>query len=200
MTRFEFLVDVRQRLISEISGTKDAGSFLYWDDTRPNWSTQRSVNLLFDEARKSAEKFGVYVVQRHGNCGRRTHRDYFVYMPIAGHSIRYDDPEFIVADVLDQGEWLCACPCSRNPTEIRHTVLIDVIYAKSADSTFCNAMTSILSDIYRAMKSAGNKRPRSGIREYLLRAMLKTNDLILPQSVDAYIAEQSGDSLGLKDR
>lgn len=189
MTRLEFLVDTRQRLMREISGTQNAGS-LYWDDTRSNFLTQNSVKALFIAVRKNAEALGLAVVNCHWHCGRTSHREEYYVSTIMGRNIAYRDPAFAWVS-LSHSEAECTCPCSPDTNATKHSILTEIIYIKGADSRFFNALASILQDIYRAMENAGRKRPRSGIREYLLRALLATNDQILPQSVDEFIASQT---------
>ncbi|MER9586483.1 hypothetical protein [Mesorhizobium sp. M0276] len=51
-------------------------------------------------------------------------------------------------------------------------------------------MGPLLLGVSTAIQYAGDKHPRSGIREHLLQAIVTLNDAILPQTVDAYIASQ----------
>ncbi|MGL0944869.1 hypothetical protein ACSTDY_21780 [Vibrio vulnificus] len=50
-----------------------------------------------------------------------------------------------------------------------------------------DSLIIILGDIGDAIDSAGEKRPRSAIREWLLRAMLNINDQLLPIPMDDFV-------------
>lgn len=191
MDRFNYLVDLRSRLIEEISGVQDAHGLLTWDDTRPNSTTRWHLRSLYFHARRGAAAFGLYIAERHGYCGSRTHGDDYIMEQVNDTPLMYADPRFHWRTPLDQGEFLCACPCSRSAKEKLHTVLHDVLFDKSSDQAFCSVLERVMGDIYEAYQRAGEKKPRSGIREYLLRALLTINDQILPQTVDDYIARRT---------
>ncbi|GLF76443.1 hypothetical protein VNPA152081_15140 [Pseudomonas aeruginosa] len=65
----------------------------------------------------------------------------------------------------------------------------DIIYKKSANAEDCTTIILILTDISEAIDNSADKKARSGIREHLLRAILRINDAILPISIDKYIVE-----------
>lgn len=90
-----------------------------------------------------------------------------------------------------QGDRVCVCPCSNENEPTKHWVIDDVVYDKGADQYLCKNLEHILSDINEAVNSSGDKMPRSAIREYLLRAVLRINDQILPESMDKYIRDRS---------
>lgn len=83
----------------------------------------------------------------------------------------------------------CSCPCEENAKPTTHWVIDDVVYEKWADTIECKKITSILQDVNTAIEAAEDKKPRSGIREYLLRAILKINDVILPIPMNEYISK-----------
>lgn len=196
MDRFEYLVDLRKQIAAEISGVDDAAFSLFWDDTRPNWLTRARLLGLFDLARDGAEAFGLYVAARHCECGSKSHCDTYMMAPVGGRPIAYRDPAFIWSDPLDQGEQDCPCPCTSSNRHKRHWVIRDVLFDKTADRAFCDALERILGDLYEAKQRAGDKKPRSGIREHLLRALLAVNDQILPETIDEYIAQHSAPYVG----
>lgn len=79
------------------------------------------------------------------------------------------------------------CPCGGDRGR-EHWVILDVLFAKDADQAFCEVVEDILSDLYHAVSNAGDRKPRSGIRERLLRALLLINDNIRPDRLEVYIA------------
>ncbi len=69
-----------------------------------------------------------------------------------------------------------------------HWVIDDFVYDKEMVRNFdADRLINILSDIVEAIDSAGEKRPRSAIREWLLRAVLNINDELLPISMDDFV-------------
>jgi hypothetical protein len=67
----------------------------------------------------------------------------------------------------------------------------DVIFDCAANMTVCGSIENVLSDVYAAIDHAGDSKPRSGIREHLLRAVLRINDELLPSPMDEYIRKHS---------
>ena len=189
MERFAYLVDLRERIAHEINGVEDASFSLFWDDAQPNYLTHSRLLRLFELARNSAEAFAVYLSVRHCDCGSRPHRrhpDGYVMEPIGGRILSYRDPAFDW-DTLDQVELNQPCPCTSSKISKRHRVIYDLLYDNSADQAFRAAVRNILSDLYEAALQAGDKRPRSGIREHLLRALITVNDHIRPDTLEEYI-------------
>lgn len=189
MDRFTFLTRLRTSVAAEISGVQDAKGYLPWDNTRPNYLTKSSLARLFDDAREGAEHFGVHVVHRHSSCGSKRHvRDFFMEN-VGDNELTYGDARFEWRYPLDQRLMKRPCPCGGDRGR-EHWVLMDVLFAKSADQAFCEVVERILSDLSEAVLNAGDRKPRSGIRERLLRSLLVINDNIRPDSLDAYIAER----------
>ena len=109
---------------------------------------------------------------------------------IGDEKISYRDERFIWSYPIEQREVLCKCPCSENNLPTKHSVISDMLYDVNSDQSACKTIQSILDDIYQAVRNSEDKHPRSSIREYLLRAVLKINDAILPGSMDEYIGHQ----------
>lgn len=189
MDRFTYLVDLRKKIAAEISDVQDTRFSLFWNDTHPNSLSRSNVQKLFDHARSGATSLGVHIAVRHGDCRSKSHRDDYVMEPVDAHPLTYGDPRFVWSTALDQGGCLCPCPCSNSGREKLHTVIYDVLYEASADQGFCATLERILADLYEALQRAGEKKPRSGIREYLLRALLTVNDHIRPETLEDYIAQ-----------
>ena len=89
-----------------------------------------------------------------------------------------------------QGSRSEACPCSANREPISHHVIDDIVYDPQCEQSICRKIEDILVDVSSAIDAADDKRPRSAIREYLLRAVIRLNDAILPIKVDEYIVQR----------
>lgn len=138
-----------------------------------------------------AKHFGVYVVTRHSSCPNKQHNKNFDY-PTSnnfGLDIKYGDPRYKwTMYQLFQGERYCSCACSDMNKPTNHWVIDDFVYDKEMVRNFdADKLINILSDIVEAIDSAGEKRPRSAIREWLLRAVLNINDELLPISMDDFV-------------
>ena len=193
---WDFLVSLRQNLLTAISGIENADPSLYFDDTRPNFKIRGHLNATLGEAVKDAAAFGVLVVTRHSDCGRHHKQDgnghsYAMSNPY-GLEISYRDERYIWENAtVFMGLRRETCPCSSRNEPSEHYVIDDVIYDPISDLAFCRTIYSILSDISSAVEQAEDKHPRSAFREYLLRAVIRLNDAILPETVDMFILQES---------
>lgn len=184
------LTHLRAAVTAAVSGVRDANGSLFWDDTRPNYLTKTNLERLFGEAKAVAANFGVFVVNRHSPCGSKRHGEDYLLEPLAGETVAYGDPRFTWSYPIQQGTVSLACPCGGDRNRPHH-VLVDVLFAIDADQAFCGALERILTNLHEAIEKAGDRKPRSGIREHLLLALLIINDHIRPETLDAYIAEQT---------
>lgn len=191
MDQFEYLVSLRKELMGQIGVIKNARHFLWWDDTTPNYSTRRSLLDVLERYTNLAADHGLLVVTRHCDCPNNRHPEY----PTSnryGYAIPYGSEEFVwEGGQLYQGKRLCTCPCSARNTPSDHWVIDDLVFKRDADIMFCRQLSYVLADLQRAIERSATKKSRSGIREYLLRALLTLNDAILPQTVDEYISRRS---------
>ena len=112
-----------------------------------------------------------------------TTNDYGISIPYRGGNYIWGHGQMF------QGKRYCACPCTKNAKPTEHWVIDDVIYSKDANIEQCKRLESILYDINEAIDSAEDKKPRSGIREYLLRAVLNINDELLPSPMEQYVRQ-----------
>ena len=191
---WNYLVDLRREILSAISGIENADGHLWWDDSTPNYVTRSKLRKVLDKAIQDASQFGIYVVTRHTDCGRRSHGrmsddNGYVWADRYDLNVEWRDSRFVWnGDQLYQGKRLEPCPCSKNGEMIDHHLIEDFIRLPESDPSICLAIQRALSDMQTAMEGAGDKKPRSGIREYLLRAVLLLNDAITPVPVEAHIA------------
>lgn len=196
MSLLEYYANFRKDLISVIGYVKNADNRYRWswDETSPNSSIKSSLEIIYEKYIKHASSHGLHIIYRHCDCGNDNHyeneSDGYVMDNYSGGNILYNDTRFIWNGPIEQGEIISKCPCSENNLPTNHHVSREVIFDVNADRNTCETIESILVDIYRAICNAGDKKPRSGIREYLLRAVLKLNDAILPGSMDEYIKHQ----------
>ena len=191
-----YLVALRRDILGAMGRINDAGDSLWWDDTTPNSTTRTRLSTLLEKALGDGAAFGIFVVTRHTDCGRRSHRraadeHEYVWADRYGLNVKWRDDRFVwEGDQLFQGLRYSDCPCSPPGEPIHHHVIDDFIYSPSADPTFYRTVTTVLCDLASAIEEAGDKKPRSGIREYLLRAVLRLNDAILPVSVERHIQQR----------
>ncbi|MGL1031743.1 hypothetical protein [Vibrio vulnificus] len=187
----QFYANLRSQLKKVITGVQDADG-LFWDNTTPNSSIRRELeNLLANNLQLAAKHFGVYVVTRHSSCPNKHHNTNFDY-PTSnnfGIDIEYGDARYKWTGYqLFQGERYCTCACSSKNKPTNHWVIDDFVYEKELKRNFdVDSLIIILGDIGDAIDSAGEKRPRSAIREWLLRAMLNINDQLLPIPMDDFV-------------
>ena len=158
----------------------------FWDNTPANSATKRELSAQFAKDVIDAEAQGVLVVTRHVDCPNKNHIEYCVSISKFGK--KYPSQKYVWSNwQLYQGERLCKCPCSESNKVSQHTVIDDFFFSVDCDKRVSQAIASYLIDLGRAIDYCEGKRPRSGIREVLLRALIQVNDAILPESVEDYI-------------
>jgi len=188
MTLFEFYINLRKDVLRQISGVGNSNGYFLWDNTTPNYLIKYRLELLLDQYIMDAKAFGVYVVTRYADCSCGAHDGYPVENRY-GLKIQYQDEQFVWEGCqLYQGPRISTCPCSTQNKPNKNHVIDDIIYSKSSIIADCRKISAILFDIHEAIVNAADKKTRSGIREHLLRAVLRINDAILPMPVDEYIA------------
>lgn len=187
MSTFEYYASLRADILEVITGVEDSGVDLYWDDTTPNYVTKGKLGEIYKKYLAEAEKFGLYVVTRHCDCPNSNHSGYSM-SNIYGLEVTYRDEHYVWSGgQMYQGPRSCVCPCSLKNKKSQHHVIDDVIYDKSSDQELCENIEGILYDVIVAMDCAGDNKPRSAIRENLLRAVIRLNDQLLPEPMDIFI-------------
>lgn len=189
MSLFDYYVALRSDILEIITGVENATSSLFWDNTTANYITKNRLQNLFAKYVAAAKQFGLLVVIRHAHCPNTSHIDYLTSNSYGLH-IPYLSVDYVWnGGQFYQGSRLCACPCSKGSGLTEHHVIEDIVYDRRANHDICTKLELILDDIFEAIDSAGDKKPRSAIREYLLRAILRINDELLPQPMDKYIRD-----------
>ena len=197
-----YAISLRQELMDVISGIRNSCSYSNWDNTTPNYIIKSRLKTIYDTYVTRAAQFGVFFAERH-SCGKPTHtEDYVVILINDGRiQIPYQSEDYVWdGSQIDQGEKICICPCSPKNLAEKHYVIQDVIFSKSSDLNSGHMIYEILLDIYSAMRQSEDNRPRSGIREYILRSILRLNDLILQVPIDEKIAAILSESSIEKNR
>jgi hypothetical protein len=194
MTKLQYLSSLRTELLKSISDIKDARSWSKWNGggyTTDNSITKKKLNKIFEQYSDRGRAYGVYIGKRHVNCDNPKHEDYvYGYEIIGNGSNIYEDQQFLLGDPIYQGELECICPCSTENRTSKHSVIIDILFDKKQDTFPSATIRKLFEEIYTAITYSEDKQRRSAAREYLLRAVLIINDLILPVPMDKYITEQ----------
>lgn len=187
MTLIEFYVGIRKEILEQISGVTNSNGYIIWDNTTQNFVTKSRLESLLSKYIDFSKQFGVYVVTRYSGCSNPKH-DGYPTEDRYGLRITYGDPRFIWDGYqLHQGDRYSMCPCSAGNTPRQNHVIEDIVFEKGKDIEACRRIASILEDLSGAMGAAGDKKPRSGIREHLLKSVLRLNDALLPRPMDEYI-------------
>jgi hypothetical protein len=187
MSLFDYCAALRSDILQILTGVDNSRSSLFWDETTPNFLTKRRLEKLFAKYLLAAKEFGLLVVTRHFNCPNPSHGEYVTSnaygldIPYRSASYEWNGGQFY------QGARICVCPCSREGRPFEHHVIEDIVYDKGVDTDICKRLELILCDIFQSIDCAGDKKPRSAIREYLLRATLRINDELLPEPIDVLI-------------
>lgn len=194
MSLLEFYVKLRRDIIAIIGGVEDSGHSYHWDNTTPNYITKSRLETLFEKTVDKSGIFGLHCINRHLDCGNPSHHECgpngYAMDSIVGENISYGDSRFVWSSPICEGDFICKCPCSETNLPSKHYVIKDVFFDVNANKSTCDRIESILDDLYRAKQNSGDNKSRSAIREFLLRAVLRINDAILPSSMDEYIEHQ----------
>ena len=191
MNSFKYYSALRTEILAIVTGVENSGQNLFWDYTTPNRVTKYQLKELHAKHLAKASAFGLLVVTRHCDCENPAHdHDNYPVSNAYGRHIRYRESGYIWnGGQFYQGSRKCVCPCSSKNKETEHQVIDDVIYDANSNIEACTKLEAILTDIYDSINCAREKTPRSAIREYLLRAILRINDELLPEPIDTYISK-----------
>lgn len=187
---FKYFLDLRSEILEIISGVKNSGGGIQWDDSTPNYIIKGRLENLLRNHLKGAREFGIYIVTRHSNCQNPKHVDYPTSNTYGLNIPHKGAGYFWGKGQLYQGNRFEICPCSSDNAPTMHWVIDDIVFEEMADHDLCKRLEEILNDISQAIDAAHDKRSRSGIREHLLRALLLINDQLLPESMDVYIEKK----------
>lgn len=196
MKLVDLLIEMRTDILGAIGSVEDSSGGLVWDNTRPNWSTRSHLQDLFKRYLSSGAHFGVFSVVRHCDCPDARHSG----DPISpgSHGIKeWRDKNFIWSETqIFQGERLMPCACGASTKPIKHWVIEELVIRKHGATKRHECFVQALSYVQEAIDNAGEKKPRSAIREWLLYAVLQLNDSILPHTVDEFIKQRHAANQG----
>ena len=176
MTYLEYLESLRKAIWFEITGTEDANQYLWADESRPNSCTKKIITSLLREYLYLAAPFGLCSITYHADCTNPNHKNSIKCNSEVTHN-PHDDPNYDWLDLSLCGLYeYSQCPCSVSNKKYYHDVSFSSFYKKGDHGAAFIA--SILEEFEFAILNAENKRPRSGIREYLLRAIIQLDEII----------------------
>lgn len=196
-----YFAALRSKLVAQVGEIKNSNGYWSWDNTEPNWVIKRHLQEIRADLLESIEKFGLFIMTRHCDCENKKHR----YCFSSTHSVEIETPYdergsfktgftwgkefngFIwTGDQLYQGKRYCVCPCSSKNSPTDHHVIDDIVIRSDSDISCCDLLTDVLIGLSSAIVKAGDKRPRSAIREDLLMLILQINDFLLPEPMEQY--------------
>lgn len=201
MSPLDYFGQLRKDLLSEIGWTRDSDSD--WSQGRCNKDTQKSVLLLLDKYLRHSRSFGVYLVTEHFEDPKyRSNSDGIVIddgKPVVRGDRAYTWGEQLYIGTLGQrrpylydehfrSEDAIGSFIVREMRRKEKNEMVTESLVFKPDIPVSGAVNQILGDIAKAAARAGDRQPRSGIREYLLRAVIRINEVILPITVDQYLS------------
>lgn len=200
---------LRSNILGLIGAIRDSPkSALRFNDPSPNWLTSNKLKQCLKDYEELLFGLGAKRVYLHGPCGSKHHTD--LASPVYGHSgyWRYelesglsdDDlatdgvifidgtPMETVFDTALANQIFSTrpCPCGLGETTSEHTVSEYFLWPRKSDSQLeeLAGMTLTLSAAVRASK---DRKRRSGIRELLLQALIKLDDMILEENSESVL-------------
>lgn len=190
MSAFDLYVELRADLLEQISGVQNSNGYFSWDNTTPNSVLKMRLDKLLEVYVKKASAFGMYRVTRYSMCSNSKHKG-FPTENSYGLNIVYGGGDYIWnGEQLFQGARICRCPCSDSNKVCKNYVIDEFVYKDEGAARLGSTLFDILEDVSNAIRRAGDNRTRSGIRECLLRGLLRVNDAILPQTVEEYVSSR----------
>lgn len=190
MKFIDFLILLRHDILDACSVVKDSQGGWQWGRERTNAETRKLLQSLLDKHIHSAEKWGIYVVNRHTECPNKNHSGYLISKGRHGVKV-YRDGNFIwTGEQLYQGYMDTVCPCDTNAKPTKHWVIQEFVIRKIGFSKRHGSFVDAIAWLVAAIDVAGDGKTRSAIRECLLMAVLRLTDGILPQTFDGYIASR----------
>lgn len=184
MKAIDFYIDIRAEIIEVLSGIENADPSLFFDSTKANSQIRAELKKIFNKYLGIAHEFDVVAFYRYHGCSNKRHKD---TVSFSSDNVRFvgDDvyTNYEKNTVLGDERVLVKCPCSRNnPVELNNRqVLLGFKAGKYSDEN--DPVAEALANIAYAIDCAEDKKPRSGIREHLLIAILVLNDAISPEKM-----------------
>lgn len=189
----DFCIDLRADLIEILSGVRNANPYLFFDNTKSNWQIKRDLELTLSSKLDEAKKFGIEIFYRYISCSNKRHRDY-VYIDCNGKRFFENDMKLRYEHIstFDYERKVIACPCSRNNKSEINDRQVLIGFKLGEFSQEKSDVVDVLTYISSAVDCSGDKKPRSGIREQLLLAILVLNDCISPEKMSDMVIRLRG--------
>lgn len=200
---------LRSNILSLLGVIRDSyQSSLRFNDPSPNWLTSSRLKACLKDYEESLIMLGAKRVYLHSPCGSERHTDLASNVYGHGGYWRYElecglsDADLaangiIVLDgtsmetvfdtaIANQRTSTRPCPCRLGKTTPEHTVSKYFLWPEKRDSHLAELAEMTLT-LGHAIEASQNKKRRSGIRELLLQAHIKLDDMILEENSESVL-------------
>lgn len=203
---FQVALWLRQKIIDMIAGVEDATD-LGWSDTSPNWLTDSRLNEFIKEAIQRLEGVGVVRIEGYAPCGASKHEALAAKASDGSGYWR-----LVVDGRAPEAKWLKgidkveldgigmdvsafdfirpkSCPCQPK-SKTNNASVVEFFAWRTHSRTKNGSLVSVVEILKEARRKSQEKRPRSGVREQLLRGLLMLEATIAPVSAADHIAHR----------
>lgn len=170
---------------------RDAAS-TSWAGAPQNWNYHQHVTQVFWGLAEKLGRSEVCTLYRHANCGRTRH-------PASGYAfednhlaIKRNDDERYRFRALFSLSGRRPCPCGNRSRYDAHKIEVVLAFPVGILDFHQRQLIEVLEHLGNSVELSDRSRPRSAIREALLRCILTLNDCILPQTVDQFVEQYIG--------
>jgi hypothetical protein len=205
---YDAAVSLRQRILDMIAGVEDA-SGVWWNDTSPNWMTERAIGEAAAGLADTLKSLGAIRVFEHAPCGSSEHTKLAKFSVISSSAywrLVLEDGRVDAHTVKDLNLFIdgvemqhskpdlhffsTQCPCQPGKKTELHTLARYHAWPHNKDSRL-GVLCKCLSILGEAKSRSGPHMRRSAVREQLLQCVIHLNDAIAPVSADEHIAERA---------
>lgn len=185
----KYLLDLREELSTIVLRVEDSSSWadVFFQPTDSNLYTKYRLQSLYDKYLSLAQSFGIVKVTRHVSCPNPSHIEYITSNEY-GLDIPNQDPKYSWHMRQQQDTRVCKCPCSDKNQPTRHKVIDELIYPIDKELN-CERVLSVIDEIRKAVEASGSGRPRAGVREHLLLAMMKIDNCLIPGGTARFLSQ-----------
>lgn len=203
-----------QKALGEIN---DAPSDLFASgDSSPNWLTKKGLKSLLEVYGDGLVALGAKRIFFHGDCGSRNHQKIPKNTPFIEQSKNSywrwaladgrRDKDFAgnINNLIDgtametsmsvptflQSYKKVICPCSpKTVPQTEHRVSPYFIWPKDSQSRI-GQLATLTDSLYDAIECSEDKKPRSAIREKLLEALIRLDEIIVDETAKELISRR----------
>lgn len=200
---------LRSDIVYLVGAIRDSSQgWMRFNDPSPNWLTSGRLKNCLDEYEQSLIRIGALRVHLHGPCGSHKHEELASHVYGHGGYWRYElDGGLSDADLAADGcivvngrpmetvfdDALASqtgstrpCPCMLGETAAEHTVSEYFLWPRRNESRLVELVELTLT-LKRAIDKSEDRKRRSGIREFLLQALIKLDDMILEENSEGVL-------------